>query len=115
MVDAHTKLAQEKARMEQAGREKALRDQVAELVATTDGKLYREAIRAVGDADWYYFHLYLSNALYRPTTLDVAARPAYSNAKSRLLAEEYRRRAIEVARGKVERVARMGVPGVIGG
>jgi hypothetical protein len=112
VVDAHAKLRAEKARGEEARRQKVLRDLAAELVTTGDGKLYREAIGAVPDEDWHYFHLYISTALYRPTTLDTAAELVHANEKSDLLAEEYRRRQIEAARGQVERVARMDVPGV---
>jgi len=106
--------------MERARQEKALSALVAELVVTRDGRFYREAIRGVPDEHWYGFHLELGRALRPIRGVPYDPREPHESGavrgaeKSDLLAEEYRRRKIEQARGRVERVARMEVPGVTG-
>lgn len=110
MVDHFTKLAREKARMEHARQAKALRDLAEQLRDTTDGAFYREALAAIPDADWRAFWFELVHLLSGPSITSPVVHLAQ---KRRLLAEAHRERAIEAGRERVERVARMDVPGVI--
>lgn len=118
MVDAFTKLHQARSRDERAAVLAALKELVAELVKTADGRWYRQVLEEIPDAEWRAFHFELMNALIVPTppSYDPQTRPPsglrHIAKKQDLLAEEYRKRAQLDAAKRVERLARMDVPGV---
>lgn len=118
MVDAFTKLHQARSRDERAAVLAALKELVAELVKTPDGRWYREVLEDVPDAEWRAFHFELMNALivptppsYDPRTRPLSGLPHIAD-KQDLLADEYRKRAQVEAAKRVEKIARMDVPGV---
>lgn len=122
MPDPHTNAARALSRAEAARRQAALRALVAELVATTDGRAYRDAVSAVPAEDWSAFHFELLNALVvvppvpaEPGTLEPGRSGVVrSREKLALLVDEHRQRALAAASLRVERVARFDVPGVTG-
>lgn len=109
MVDHLTKLAQEKRRMELATHQRDLRLLAEQMRDTTDGAFYRAALAAIPDADWRAFWFELVHLLSGPSITSPVAHLAQ---KRKLLAQAHRERAIEAGRERVERVARMDVPGV---
>lgn len=120
MVDAHTKLHQARARDEMAAIHAALKELVAELVKTEDGAFYRRTLAEIPDREWAAFSFELRNALIVPTppSYDPRTRPLsglpHIAEKQDLLAEAHRERLQDAARKRVEKLARMDVPGVTG-